>query len=244
MIEAMRDDRLTVAPTAAAPRSGSSARAPQAPRGAEPRPARAVAPARVFVDLFKVDGDDSPRRVASNAEQHAALDYEVLHDGTYLLRIQPELLRGGRFVLTQRTLATLRFPIDGLPARAVQSFFGAERDAGARVHQGVDIFAPKGTPAVAVVDGIARPATNGLGGTVVWLHDPLAGRTFYYAHLDRWAIDGLTRVRAGDVIGYVGSTGNARGTSPHLHFGIYERGAIDPFPFIWPDDELPRAISS
>jgi murein DD-endopeptidase MepM/ murein hydrolase activator NlpD len=85
--------------------------------------------------------------------------------------------------------------------------------------------------------------TNGLDGTVVWLYDPLAGRTFYYAHLDRWAIDGLTRVRAGDVLGYVGSTGNARGTSPHLHFGMYERGAIDPLPFIRPDDELPRAIS-
>lgn len=194
---------------------------------------------RVFVDLFFVDGEGAPMRVASRSEEADLLEYEVAQDGAYLLRVQPELLRGGRFILTQRTLATLRFPIPGLSEKAVQSFFGAERDAGARSHQGVDIFAPKGTATVAVVDGYARPATNGLGGTVVWLYDPLAGRTFYYAHLDRWVFDNAARVRAGDVIGYVGNTGNARGTAPHLHFGIYERGAIDPLPFIRPDDELP-----
>jgi peptidoglycan LD-endopeptidase LytH len=245
-LEATPDDRIRVAPTAASPRSGANARVPQPPlrHTADQGAARARAPARVFVDLFRIEGDGPPRRVASSAEQHTGLNYEVTQDGSYLLRVQPELLRGGRFTLTQRTLATLRFPIDGLTARAVQSFFGAERDAGARVHQGVDIFAPKGTAAIAVVDGIARPDTNRLGGTVVWLHDPLAGRTFYYAHLDRWAIDGLTRVRAGDVIGYVGSTGNARGASPHLHFGIYEHGAIDPLPYIRPDDELPPAAAT
>jgi peptidoglycan LD-endopeptidase LytH len=235
-----RDDRI-VAPSVAPSRSGSAARASQAPQQPPgPPTAKVDVPTRVFVDLFFVDGNEPPRRVASSAEAQATLNYDVSQDGIYLLRIQPELLRGGRFTVTQRTLATLRFPIDGLTTRAVQSFFGSERDAGARVHQGIDIFAPKGTPAVAVVDGIARPATNNLGGTVVWLHDPFSGRTFYYAHLDRWAIDGMTRVRAGDVIGYVGTTGNARGTSPHLHFGIYEREAVDPLPFIRPDDELPR----
>jgi peptidoglycan LD-endopeptidase LytH len=200
--------------------------------------------ARVFVDLFLVDGEGLPTRMASREEDAGVLDYEVTRDGVYLLRVQPELLRGGRFFLTQRTLATLRFPIPGLTARAVQSSFGADRDAGARSHQGVDIFAPKGTATVAVVDGFASPSTNGLGGTVMWLYDPLAGRTFYYAHLDRWAFDAPARVRAGDVIGYVGNTGNARATSPHLHFGIYERGAIDPLPFIRPDDELPDEKST
>lgn len=194
---------------------------------------------RLFIDLFYVDEEGPPTRVASYEANSAPLVYEIARDGVYLLRVQPELLRGGRVTLTQRTLATLRFPIDGLTDRAIQSFFGAERDAGARSHQGVDIFAARGTAAVAVVDGFARPSTNGLGGIVVWLYDPLAGRTFYYAHLDRWAFDAPSRVRAGDVIGYVGNTGNARGTSPHLHFGIYERGAINPLPFIRPDDELP-----
>jgi peptidoglycan LD-endopeptidase LytH len=82
-------------------------------------------------------------------------------------------------------------------------------------------------------------STNTLGGNVVWLHDRAAGRTFYYAHLDGWAIDGSTRVRAGDILGYVGNTGNARTTAPHLHFGIYVRGAIDPAPFLRPDDPEP-----
>jgi peptidoglycan LD-endopeptidase LytH len=195
-------------------------------------------PAEVFIDLFRVDGEGPPERVASRDAQASILEYEVDRDGVYVLRVQPELLRGGRFTLTQRTLATLRFPIDDLDARAVQSFFGAERDRGARTHQGIDIFASRGTAAVAVADGFARPSTNGLGGTVVWLHDPFGGRTFYYAHLDRWAFEAPTRVRAGDVIGYVGTTGNARGGSPHLHFGIYERGPIDPLPFIRPDDEF------
>ncbi len=131
-----RDDQVTPAPATAVPRGGSKARAPQALREtAERHAARAGTPARVFVDLFRVDGDDPPRRGASSANEQAALDYEVKHDGVYVLRTQPELLRGGRFTLTQRTLATLRFPIDGLTARAVQSFFGAQRDAGARALQ-------------------------------------------------------------------------------------------------------------
>jgi hypothetical protein len=83
--------------------------------------------------------------------------------------------------------------------------------------------------------------TNGLGGNVVWLRDDRGRRTFYYAHLDRWAIEGTVAVKTGDVLGYVGNTGNARTTSPHLHFGIYERGAIDPLPFVQPDDPAPPA---
>jgi murein DD-endopeptidase MepM/ murein hydrolase activator NlpD len=79
---------------------------------------------------------------------------------------------------------------------------------------------------VTVADGFARPSTKGLGGTVVWLHDPFGDRTSYFAHLDRWAFETPTRVRPGDVVGYVRSTGNARGGSPHLHFDTYERAAI------------------
>jgi hypothetical protein len=108
-----------------------------------------------------------------------------------------------------------------------------------REHEGVDIFAPRGTPVIATADGLARTATNALGGNVVWLHEPGNRRRFYYAHLDRWAIEGTAQVRAGDLLGFVGNTGNARTTSPHLHFGIYEDGAIDPLPWLQPDDPLP-----
>ena len=121
----------------------------------------------------------------------------------------------------------------------MQSGFGVDRDAGRRQHEGIDIFAPRGTPVVAVVSGIAQPSSNGLGGTVVWLHEPDARRTFYYAHLDRQAFTEPRRVVAGDVIGFVGNTGNARTTAPHLHFGVYDDGPRDPLPYVQPDDVVP-----
>lgn len=200
-------------------------------------------PGRLFVDLFELREADPPRRVASLEPQVTTLSYDVDRDGHYVLRLQPELLRGGRYTLVERTLSSLAFPIPTLTAKAVQSFFGAARDAGVREHEGVDIFAPRGTAVVAVADGVARPSTNGLGGNVVWLSDSRQRRTFYFAHLDRWAFEGTSSVRRGDVVGYVGNTGNARTTSPHLHFGIYENGAIDPLPFIQPDDPIPPPLT-
>jgi hypothetical protein len=117
----------------------------------------------------------------------------------------------------------------------VQSFWGADRDGGARAHQGIDIFAPRGTPALAATDGVVRwVGENRLGGNVVFLADPERGHSLYYAHLDRQAVTTGQRVRAGDTLGFVGNTGNARGTAPHLHFGVYRagEGAVDPFPYV------------
>ena len=212
---------------------------------------------RLFVDLFEIKDGALPARVASLTEG-TVLTFTVPRDGAYVLRIQPELLRSGRFSVIQRTLASLPFPVSGLTAAAVQSEFGAERDAGRRQHEGIDIFAARNTPAVAVVDGTARTGTNNLGGNVVWLRPsapgPSAGgpglrgsgfgESFYYAHLDRFAFEGTADVKAGDVLGYVGNTGNARATSPHLHFGIYDRGAIDPLPFIRADDSSPASSAA
>jgi murein DD-endopeptidase MepM/ murein hydrolase activator NlpD len=194
-------------------------------------------PGRLFVDLFRSSDDGADlARVASLADAETQLRYEVARDGVYLLRLQPELLRGGRYTIEQRTEASLRlFPVAGLTAAAVQSGFGAPRGA-TREHEGIDIFAPRGTPVVAVVDGIAAPGSNALGGTVVWLQDTAARRRFYYAHLDRTALPGSTRVAAGAVIGFVGNSGNARTTAPHLHFGLYSAGALDPLPYLAADD--------
>jgi murein DD-endopeptidase MepM/ murein hydrolase activator NlpD len=199
-------------------------------------------PAQLFVDLFELSGDEAPRRSASLEPNQSSLVHEIERDGVYVLRLQPELLRGGRFTVTQRTLASLRFPISGLTTRTVKSLFGADRDAGARRHEGIDIFAPKGTEVVAVTGGLARASTNALGGKVVWLHDPVGGRTFYYAHLDRQAVEGMSYVREGVVLGHVGNTGNARTTPPHLHFGLYQGGAINPLPFLQPDDPMPAGL--
>jgi murein DD-endopeptidase MepM/ murein hydrolase activator NlpD/SH3-like domain-containing protein len=199
-------------------------------------------PARLFVDVFEVQDEGDADLVTSLAAGSNTLSFEVSRDATYLIRVQPELLRGGRFTIEHRTLASIRFPVTGLGPDAVQSEFGAVREAGRRAHEGIDIFASRGTPVVAAVEGVARASTNGLGGNVVWLQDTQRRRTFYYAHLDRWAFDGTRTVQPGEVLGYVGNTGNARTTAPHLHFGIYEDGAIDPLPFLAANDPEPAAV--
>ena len=187
----------------------------------------------VFVDLLHCPAECE--HVAGDAGTSVRVEHEVREDRELVLRVQPELLRAGRYVLTQRAEATLDFPVAGLSPHAVQSLFGAQRDRGSRSHEGVDIFAPRGTPVVAAADGlITGSTTNRLGGNVVWLWLPLRGLALYYAHLDSQAVAPGDRVKAGDVLGWVGNTGNARGTAPHLHFGVYARpgGAVDPLPYI------------
>lgn len=87
---------------------------------------------------------------------------------------------------------------------------------------------------MAASGGVAVPGTNRLGGNVVWLRDPARGLTHYYAHLDTVLVASGQRVRRGDTLGTVGNTGNARATPPHLHFGLYDGGALDPEPFLRP----------
>lgn len=190
--------------------------------------------ARVFIDVFELD-EGKARRVAGAAEHGRTVRHELSSDARYVLRVQPELLRGGPYTVRQRAIATLQFPVEGANAGAVRSTFGDERDRGRREHQGIDIFAPKGTPAVAATDGwVTGVTTNRLGGKVVWVWDPTRGQALYYAHLDQQDVAPGERVRAGEVVGRVGNTGNARTTPPHLHFGIYRplEGAIDPLPFV------------
>jgi murein DD-endopeptidase MepM/ murein hydrolase activator NlpD len=121
------------------------------------------------------------------------------------------------------------------------STFGAPRSGG-RSHQGADIFAPMGTPLVACERGvIARMGTGSLGGIKLWVVGE-SGTEYYYAHLIDYApgITDGTRVEAGDVIGYVGNTGNAISTPPHLHFEIHPDGgdAIDPYPLLHAVDQV------
>jgi murein DD-endopeptidase MepM/ murein hydrolase activator NlpD len=126
--------------------------------------------------------------------------------------------------------------------------YGAPR-AGTGWHHGNDIFAPTGTPLVAVADGtLGRVGINTLGGNRLWLTDE-AGNQFYYAHLSAYApaaVDGA-RVRAGQVIGFVGNTGQAITTPPHLHFEIHPAGgdSVNPYPYLvaWQrGSDIPRAF--
>ncbi len=122
-------------------------------------------------------------------------------------------------------------PVDGVLARNLRDSWGNPRGGGRR-HEGIDIFAPRGTRVVASTEGVVwRIGTDPLGGRVVWIF--AAGRQMhYYAHLDRYAtIREGERVAVGDTLGYVGTSGNASGGAPHLHYGIYVsgRGAIDPY---------------
>jgi hypothetical protein len=201
-------------------------------------------PARLFVDLFELRDGQSPRRVAGLDPGQRLLEHDVRWTGAHVLRLQPELLRGGRYTIAQRTLASIAPPVQGFAVSTVRSGFGAPRDGGAREHHGIDIFRPRGTPVIAAVDGYARLDESPRGGRVVWLRDARTNRRLYYAHLHDWALEADAEVRTGDVLGYVGNTGNAITTPPHLHFGVYDRGPTDPAPYLRRDDPRPPAIEA
>jgi murein DD-endopeptidase MepM/ murein hydrolase activator NlpD len=191
-------------------------------------------PAHAFVDIYE------PRDVGGPDHQGSALralTHEAETDTQLVVRVQPELLRAGSLNISLSASPALRFPVANAQPRDLQSVFGDSRDAGRRSHEGVDIFAKRGTPVVAASSGVVtRVAETGRGGRVVWVWNPARGLSFYYAHLDQQLVSVGERVARGDVLGTVGNTGNARTTPPHLHFGIYERGlgAIDPYWFIAP----------
>jgi murein DD-endopeptidase MepM/ murein hydrolase activator NlpD len=139
----------------------------------------------------------------------------------------------------------LLVPVKGIAASQIPDTFDAARD-GARVHNAQDILAVRGTPVLAADDGtIIHIGTNALGGNVIWAADPSRRFAFYYAHLQRFA-KGLRdgqQIARGDVIGYVGTTGNAPKDTPHLHFQLlrivsgkrYSDGPpLNPLPFFTP----------
>jgi len=123
----------------------------------------------------------------------------------------------------RRTLASraLVFPVKGHEAALRDNF---DELRGKTPHEALDIMAPRGTPVVAVDDGtIAKLFNSKPGGLTIYQYEPAGKLAYYYAHLDRYA-SGLRpggKVRRGEVIGYVGSTGNARADAPHLHFTVY-----------------------
>lgn len=138
-------------------------------------------------------------------------------------------------------LIDLSIPVQGTTAAQLADTFTDARDQG-RSHDAIDIMAPAGTPVLAVTDGtIEKLFDSERGGLTIYQFEPSGRYAYYYAHLQRYA-DGLAEkqsIRRGQIIGYVGSTGNADPAAPHLHFAIFLLGperrwwegtAINPYP--------------
>lgn len=138
----------------------------------------------------------------------------------------------------------LAVPVAGVTRGAIQDSWGDDRDGGARAHHGTDVIAPAGTPVLAAAPGrVEKLFTSGAGGTTVYIRSPERNWTYYYAHLAGYA-PGLHEgqaVAVGDVLGFVGDTGNAGAGNYHLHFGLtrtdpqqhwYQGTDVDPYPYL------------
>ncbi|MGB3775629.1 MAG: M23 family metallopeptidase, partial [Leeuwenhoekiella sp.] len=188
-----------------------------------------------FFSLFQhtQDSINPLKLIVENLPGETEILYDIKETGDYKIVIQTELLANTPFQLLLYRTPRFGFPVSGKGNAAIQSFWGANRDGGRRSHEGLDIFADRGTPALAAVDGmVSSTGDRGLGGKQVWLRSGIFGNSIYYAHLDSIIASTGQRVKVGDTLGLVGNTGNARTTPPHLHFGIYKRGrgAINPLP--------------
>ena len=191
---------------------------------------------RIFGELYRLDERGRPRKRPArtlDGEQSFTFTADDPRGEDILLLFQTALFDSVRYDVQLTTEPLRLFPVAGKDERAIQSFWGAARDGGRRKHEGNDIFADRGTDLLAVCNGtISRVKNGGLGGKTVWLRDRELGVSYYYAHLDEQLVSAGQIVARGDVVGTVGNTGNARTTPPHLHFGIYANGALDPYPYL------------
>jgi peptidoglycan LD-endopeptidase LytH len=204
----------------------------------------AAATSAVWLAIFNMrENDRAATPAATSAPATAAPNAPA---ATAQLPAQPKLPADLALQADYRALAERRLtiPVSGTMAAHLTDMFGDARGGGSRSHQALDIMAPRGTPVVAVEDGrIEKLFTSDAGGLTIYQFDPSRTYSYYYAHLDRYA-DGLTEgkaVKRGEVIGYVGFTGNASPEGPHLHFAIFKLGPekrwhegtpLNPFPVL------------
>jgi murein DD-endopeptidase MepM/ murein hydrolase activator NlpD len=187
-----------------------------------------------FTELWKPSSPSNEAEFVATIDSTRKIIHDVEDDGNYVVRVQAPLLETVEYTLTINSGPSLAFPVSETGNPRLISFWSDPRDGGLRSHQGVDISAKFRTPAIASADGVvSRVMENRLGGKVVFMRPEGKNYSLYYAHLDSQIVETGQRVTTGQVLGLVGNTGNARGTVPHLHFGIYGwGGAIDPLPFI------------
>jgi peptidoglycan LD-endopeptidase LytH len=201
---------------------------------------------KLFTDLWQPNTGTPPSYLISADTTSHSIKYEVKSNGSFILRLQPELLYGVEYTIHITTSPSLAFPVSGQTNARIGSFWGDSRDRGARSHEGIDIFGKFRTPVVAAADGyVTRTGENNLGGKVVFLQPEKKNYTIYYAHLDEQLVNTGQSVTTGDTLGLMGNTGNARNTPTHLHFGIYTAGgAVDPLPFIKTDKQEAPVITA
>lgn len=137
-------------------------------------------------------------------------------------------------VVSKPKTEKITFPVAGYDEKAIISFFGDKRGK-SRLHKGVDIKAPRHTPLLAVADGkIEKLSNSGSAGKAIYLK-AADGKRYFYAHLEDWLVAENDIVKAGQEIGTVGDSGNAKGTTPHLHFEVLagkKKRSLDPLPFL------------
>lgn len=208
----------------------------------ETKPAGSI----VFADVWIQTEQGTLSFLQSADTTGNTLQFEATKDALYQLRIQPQLLAGVSYTLTINTTPSLAFPVPSDANPKIGSFWGASRDAGARSHEGIDIFGRFRTPVVAAANGVVTSTrNNNLGGKVVFMRPDNKNYSLYYAHLDSQMVSAGDRVTAGDVLGLMGNTGNAKNTPTHLHFGIYTNsGAVDPLPFVNNNRPAPETIKA
>lgn len=208
----------------------------------ETKPAGSI----VFADVWMQTEQGTLSLLQSADTTANTLQFEAEKDALYQLRIQPQLLAGVSYILTITTAPSLAFPVPADAKPKVGSFWGASRDAGARSHEGIDIFGKFRTPVVAAASGVVTSTrNNNLGGKVVFMRPDNKNYSLYYAHLDSQIVAAGDRVNTGDVLGLMGNTGNAKNTPTHLHFGIYTNsGAVDPLPFVNESRPQPEKIKA
>jgi murein DD-endopeptidase MepM/ murein hydrolase activator NlpD len=167
--------------------------------------------------------------VEASQKQHSMEDALAAKKGEYdrvLAAIAAQMPKGGSSYPPGPD--GMIFPVRGM--HSYSDTWGAPRSGG-RHHMGTDIMSPRGTPVVAVCSGSVRPHWNNLGGNSITLNGT-NGWVYYYAHLSRYAVKG-GRVKAGQVIGYVGNTGDAAGGACHLHIQMGPHGNwVDPYPYL------------
>lgn len=200
----------------------------------------------IFIELWQIETGKEPKLISAADTTSRTIKEEIDQTAEYIIRVQPELLKSISYTLNVQTAPSLAFPVRKSDRPQIASLWGADRDGGSRSHEGIDIFAKKHTPLLAIADGhIRRTGTNELGGKIIFLQPKGKDYSIYYAHLDSQLVETGQSVKTGEVIGLMGNTGNARSTPPHLHFGIYTNtGAVDPLPFIDDNKQKPLPITS